>query len=193
MSDEYGGYRQMVGELSHSGFNSGQSEALVRMFARAFERMRAENKAEHERTRSELREELNRFREEDKQERERIRNEDREERERIRREDQQEQQRFRSEFQEGLQRFRSEFQDGLQGFRSEFQDGLQGFRGEFQTGLQGFRHEDREDKIKLQNRFENRIAAHTRWMIVTLCTIVLTVVGALVAYVLTNLRMIGLP
>ena len=126
MSEEYDGYRQMVGELSESGFSPSQSEGLVKMFARTFERVRAENKAEHELTRGELREELNRYREEDKGERERI------------------------------------------------------------------RREDREDHLRLQNRLDSVISAQTRWIIATLCTIILTGIGALVAYVLTNIRTIGL-
>ena len=170
MSEEYDGYRQMVGELSESGFSPSQSEGLVKMFARTFERVRAENKAEHERTRGELREELNRYREEDKEERERIRLEDKDERERIRREDREERENLRREDREERLNFRKEIREELQSFRQE----------------------DREDRTWLQNRLDGVIAAQTRWMIATLCTIILTGIGALVAYVLTNVRTIGL-
>ena len=89
------------------------------------------------------------------------------------------------------ERNRRENPEERQGFQRQDKEKQQSFRQEYREERLSFLREFREDRILLQNRLDSLIAVQTRWTIATFCAAVLTSTGALVAYVLTNLRAIG--
>ena len=158
MEAKFEEFTEMVSDLVEGGFEENQSDALATVVARLFSRQQAY----FDGIREEDREYRQRIREEDRKDRERMREEDRKDRERIREED-------RKTREESERRIFAEL-DRIR--RQDKEDRAQE------------RREIREDLVQMDARW----VRSNRWVITTLTTLVLSVLGSAL---LIGLRFLG--
>ncbi|MCY4278145.1 MAG: hypothetical protein OXE81_09975 [Gammaproteobacteria bacterium] len=177
MQPSYREYAEMAEYLAHNGFTEQQSETLVRviagLFARIeayFERIREEDRKDRERIRREDKAYFERMQEKNAAYFERIRKEDKADRERLREEDKADRERLREEDKADRERLREEDKSDRERLREEDK-----------SDRERIRDQDQQQWARL----EAKVDAIQRQSVVTLSTLVLTIIGASIAYILS--------
>ncbi len=155
MQPSYKEYNEMAEYLAHNGFTGQQSETLVQVIAGLFARIEAYF--------------------------ERIREEDRKDRERIRREDKAYFERMQEKNVAYFERIRKEDEAERQRIREEDKMDRERIREEDKVDRERIRDQDQRQWARL----EAKVDAIQRQSIITLSTLVLTIIGASVAYILS--------
>ena len=155
MQPSYREYAEMAEYLAHNGFTEQQSETLVQVIAGLFARIEAYF--------------------------ERIREEDRRDRERIRREDKAYFERMQEKNAAYFERIRKEDKADRERLREEDKADRERLREEDKADRERIRDQDQQQWARL----EAKVDAIQRQSVVTLSTLVLTIIGASIAYILS--------
>ena len=155
MQPSYREYTELAEYLAHNGFTEQQSETLVQVIADLFARIEAYF--------------------------ERIREEDRKDRERIRREDKAYFERMQEKNEAYFERIRKEDKADRERLREEDKADRERLREEDKADRERIRDQDQQQWARL----EAKVDAIQRQSVVTLSTLVLTIIGASIAYILS--------